>query len=175
MLQEGKLNRHCGYLFSLDGRQLYLRAVIKQKRYWVLVQELYTSSKKCIQWELIIEAYSSRNLFFQQTCRLACGACCAEEIEAWLWFRIWHSLLNRELWSLFIPCQAGGTKGDAAMQHGSWFCRRWEDRGEASSSVPYFNSFALLGSFGCGSIEVKRQNKVENFVLLHHIKSINLL
>lgn len=37
MLLEGKLNGHCEYLFFLDGRQLYLCAVVKQKRYWVLV------------------------------------------------------------------------------------------------------------------------------------------
>lgn len=53
------------YFFS-DGRQLYLCAVVKQKRYWVLVQELYTNCKKCIQWELIIETYSSRIIFFNK-------------------------------------------------------------------------------------------------------------
>lgn len=55
--------------FFLDGRQLYLCAVVKQKRYWFLLQELYTNSKKCTQWELIIETYSSRIFFFffQQT------------------------------------------------------------------------------------------------------------
>jgi len=93
-----------------------------------------------------------QNHFFQQTCRLACGACWAEEIEAWLWFHIWHSWVNRELWSLFIVFRAGGRRADAAMQNGSWLCRRWEAKGEASSPVPHFNSSAFCGSSGCGRI-----------------------
>lgn len=116
-----------------------------------------------------------QNHFFQQTCRLACGTCCAEEIEAWLWFHIWHSWVNRELWPLFIVFRAGGSRGDAALQNGSWFCRGWEATGGVSSAVPHFNSSALRGSFGCGSSKVKCQEEVENFVLLNHIKSINLL
>lgn len=164
------------FIFFLDGRQLYLCAVVKQKRYWFLLQELYTNSKKCTQWELIIETYSSRIFFFfSNKHRLACGACCAEEIEAWLWFHIWHSWVNRELWSLFIVFWAGGKTGDCAMQNGSCFCREWEARGAASSAVLHFNSSALHESFRCGSMAVKCQKKVENFVLLSHIKSINLL
>lgn len=68
-----------------------------------------------------------------------------------------------------------GKTEDSAMQNGSCFFREWEARGAASSTVLHFNSSALRESFRCGSMAVKCQKKVEKFVLLSHIKSINLL
>lgn len=43
------------------------------------------------------------------------------------------------------------------------FAVGWEAGGEESSTFPHFNSSALCGSFGCGSIEVKHQEKVDDF------------